>query len=170
MTPKAVFWTAYQRVARAVKQAPDQSHAAECFATVQRYAPDLYDAAATRLIASCKFLPVPSEWLDAIKAADGERFQAKVQAERDEAKRHEREKTYHCFRCRDTGWLIDLRCTAADWCWNCRRAGSRLGGESYVHTYAMMCACRQTNPVFLAWCDAGPKPIKSRREREVAHD
>jgi len=170
MTPKQDFWAAYQRVAKAVKQAPDQTHAAECFATVQGYAPSLYDSAATRLIASCKFLPVPVEWLEAVKAEDAALFQTKVQAEREEAARHQREKTYHCVRCRDTGWLMDLRCTAFDWCGTCRRAGSRLGGKAHVHAYAMVCGCRQTNPVFLAWCAAGPKPLKGKRERQDRHE
>jgi len=142
MTPREVFDAAYLRVCRAQNMLPDVEHAEECWRAVQRHPASLYDDAASRLNATCRFLPKPAEWIEACQdAADAASRAARDDDDRAWAQEAERPRTYACPTCQDTGFEPQF-CQPGQLCSSCRR-----GPHLYDHPYRTRCACSQTNPV-----------------------
>ena len=119
MTPRDQFKAAYLRVARAMAAPVDHGQAAECWRILEHYPGDVFDAAATRLIASCQFMPKPVEWIGAVRDAIAAREASSVAPIEQPLAPGE---TY-CAKCDDTGWR-------------------------YVGTRVTACECRANNPVY----------------------
>ena len=141
MTPREMFAAAYRRAAVAVGAEIDPAHVAECWTQADGFAAALYDAAATRLLSTAKFLPRPAEWREALRDLSLEQEQ---DARRDrEAMLAGDERLYHCPVCQDTGWEPKV-CTDRDWCGTCRRHKVHL----YDHDYWTECLCRGSNEAY----------------------
>jgi hypothetical protein len=163
MNARQLFDRAYARTVKAMNATLDPAHADECWKAVERYRGDVFDEVATRLNATCRFLPRPVEWLDACRAVQGERDMVRLREQELAAENYRRERTYHCLACLDSG-LETIRCPtppSADWCPTCKRMKKHL----YDHTYRTPCSCRETNPVILARRD---KAQRERLERQQA--
>lgn len=169
MTAKQAFTEAYRRTLAATSSTLNPEHFEECWRAVAAIPTTIFDEAASRLNATCKFMPKPSEWLDACKAVEGERYMARVREREQQAETHRREKTYHCLRCHDSGMVTGLRCTADHWCDPCKNRGVQL----YPHTYAMRCECRATNPTYQDYLtklqkQTGPARAGKKKHEEAA--
>jgi hypothetical protein len=142
MTPRELFEQAYLRTCHATGAKPDADHAEECYRAVQGYAASLFDAAASILAATTRFLPKAAEWREACaEAAAAEDRAAREALERTWEHETERPRTYHCPTCEDTGFEPQL-CKAGQLCSSCQR-----GPHLYDHPYRIRCACWRTNPV-----------------------
>jgi hypothetical protein len=167
MNAKQAFTEAYRRTLAATGGTLSPDHFEECWRVVAGIPASVFEAAATKLNASCRFLPRASEWLDACKAIEGERYMARVREQSEQADTHRRDKTYHCLRCHDSGMETDLRCTADHWCDPCKFRGT----QPYPHTYARKCECRHTNPTYQDYIERLRKqtgPARAGKKHEAA--
>lgn len=149
MNARQSFDRAYQRTVTASGASLDRDHADECWTQVEAFAASVFDVAATRLNGASVFLPRPSEWLATCRAVQGEQDMVGLRRREVVAEGYQRERTYHCPVCRDSGLEQGLHCVKGALCGSCRGHAQHL----YDHTYCRPCACYQTNPVIQSRLD-----------------
>ena len=171
MTSRHAFDSAYARVLAALRVSLDPRHAEECWRAAQGFAADTYDAAASRLNLTARFLPSPAEWVDACRAVVDELVADRQQAYADAAASYQEQasRRYCCAICQDTGWELGpggrpLRCMASAMCDPCAR--SRWFSE---HTYTRPCVCRATNPVYQSRRTSELRRRSVRRDADREH-
>jgi hypothetical protein len=148
---RATFDKAYKRTLKAVGGKFDPEHAVECWRAVERVRPWLFDAAASRLIMVSRFLPRPSEWVEACAEAGREHDAKRVAREARVLPANPDDQTFECGVCLDSGWQ-KFECKAAQLCTGCR-----AHGHAYDHPYVRMCQCRPTNET---WRQNNPREIQ----------
>lgn len=145
MNGRQLFDRAYARVVRAIDVAFDPNHADEVFGALTRAGIEasVYDEAASRLIATERYLPRPAQWVDIARGVKAEADQAQLRRREAEADRARTERTFHCLACRDIG-LAAYVCAPDRLCKWCEEAGRASCGLPYRR----QCSCKPTNPVF----------------------
>lgn len=171
MTNHELFAAAYRRTVAAFNPPDDPQHPAECWRAVQGFAGSLFSRAADLLNSRSRYLPRPSEWVEACTEARASE-EAAARRERDAlAESYANGRAYHCTACKDRGKELDLRCTPDALCPSCTRRGS----HPYDHTWCRSCSCRDTNPVYRRYLETlqaaaqgHQLPSRGRSRREAA--